>query len=72
MEDKVDRLEDIIHVLRNHAVGGTNTDLTNELQSLIRNTHNGPIKIRTNSPAFGLVTNGIPTDVSSLDHACDN
>ncbi|XP_051546122.1 transcription factor 12-like [Myxocyprinus asiaticus] len=53
IEDRLDRLEDAIHVLRNHAVGVTNADLTNDLCSLF-----GPItSMRPNLPTSGLMTN---------------
>ncbi|KAK9951803.1 hypothetical protein ABG768_017678 [Culter alburnus] len=38
-----DRLDEAIHVLRNHAVGVTNADLTNDLRSLFGQTPHGPI-----------------------------
>ncbi|XP_066557423.1 transcription factor 12 isoform X3 [Amia ocellicauda] len=58
MEDRLDRLDDAIHVLRNHAVGpnpslpGGHTDI----HSLLGPAHNGPIGgIGSNYPASGLV-----------------
>ncbi|KAG5264156.1 hypothetical protein AALO_G00272760, partial [Alosa alosa] len=57
MEDRLDRLDDAIHVLRNHAVGSTTT-LPSDLHSLLGQTHNGPIAaIGANFPASGLVSN---------------
>uniref|UniRef100_A0A671M986 Transcription factor 12-like n=1 Tax=Sinocyclocheilus anshuiensis TaxID=1608454 RepID=A0A671M986_9TELE len=57
MEDRLDRLDDAIHVLRNHAVGSTAT-LSSDIHSLLGQAHNGPISaIGTNFPASGLVTN---------------
>uniref|UniRef100_A0AAY4B591 BHLH domain-containing protein n=1 Tax=Denticeps clupeoides TaxID=299321 RepID=A0AAY4B591_9TELE len=55
MEDRLDRLDDAIHVLRNHAVGST-TSLPSDIHSLLGQTHNGPItSIGTNFPTSGLV-----------------
>uniref|UniRef100_A0A673ID68 Transcription factor 12-like n=1 Tax=Sinocyclocheilus rhinocerous TaxID=307959 RepID=A0A673ID68_9TELE len=57
MEDRLDRLDDAIHVLRNHAVGST-AALSSDIHSLLGQAHNGPISaIGTNFPASGLVTN---------------
>ncbi|XP_017340171.1 transcription factor 12 isoform X2 [Ictalurus punctatus] len=67
VEDRLDRLEDVIHVLRNHAVGGTNINLTNDMRSLIGLTQQGAITMRSNCPVTGLMTNGLPTDVSAAD-----
>ncbi|KAI5100344.1 transcription factor 12 isoform X7 [Silurus meridionalis] len=69
VEDKLDRLEDVIHVLRNHAVGGTNFNLLNDMRNLIGLTQQGQITMRSNCPITGLVTNGLPTDVSAADPA---
>nr|XP_055066399.1 transcription factor 12 isoform X5 [Misgurnus anguillicaudatus] len=56
MEDRLDRLDDAIHVLRNHAVGST-TNLSSDLHSLLGQAHNGPVPaIGNNFPASGLVT----------------
>ncbi|TSK13415.1 Cingulin-like protein 1 [Bagarius yarrelli] len=65
--DRMDRLEDVIHVLRNHAVGRTNINLTNNMRSLIRLTQQVPVPMRSNCPVNGLMTNGLPTDVSVAD-----
>ncbi|XP_050971149.1 transcription factor 12 isoform X8 [Labeo rohita] len=52
MEDRLDRLDDAIHVLRNHAVGSS------DIHSLLGQAHNGPISaIGSSFPASGLVTN---------------
>ncbi|XP_067293506.1 transcription factor 12 isoform X3 [Pseudorasbora parva] len=57
MEDRLDRLDDAIHVLRNHAVGST-AALSSDLHSLLGQAHNGPISaIGSSFPASGLVTN---------------
>uniref|UniRef100_A0A8C2ARU4 Transcription factor 12 n=1 Tax=Cyprinus carpio TaxID=7962 RepID=A0A8C2ARU4_CYPCA len=57
MEDRLDRLDDAIRVLRNHAVGST-AALSSDIHSLLGQAHNGPISaIGTNFPASGLVTN---------------
>uniref|UniRef100_W5L5X1 Transcription factor 12-like n=1 Tax=Astyanax mexicanus TaxID=7994 RepID=W5L5X1_ASTMX len=65
IEDRLDRLDDAIHVLRNHAVGGTNISLSNDLQCLIEQTQHGSVTMRSNYPISGLVTNGLPTDMSA-------
>ncbi|XP_076874140.1 transcription factor 12 [Brachyhypopomus gauderio] len=55
MEDRLDRLDDAIHVLRNHAVGST-TNLPSDIHSLLGQAHNGPIAaLGTNFSASGLV-----------------
>ncbi|XP_030044842.1 transcription factor 12 isoform X3 [Microcaecilia unicolor] len=66
MEDRLDRLDDAIHVLRNHAVGpstsmsGTHTDL----HSLLGPSHNGPIaSITSNYGSSSLVTTGRSTSM---------
>ncbi len=57
MEDRLDRLDDAIHVLRNHAVGST-AALSSDIHSLLGQVHNGPVSaIGTNFSASGLVTN---------------
>ncbi|XP_038606581.1 transcription factor 12 isoform X3 [Tachyglossus aculeatus] len=59
MEDRLDRLDDAIHVLRNHAVGPS-TSLAaahGDIQSLLGPSHNGPIgSLNSNYGASGLVT----------------
>ncbi|XP_076863352.1 transcription factor 12-like isoform X3 [Brachyhypopomus gauderio] len=62
IEDKLDRLDDAIHVLRNHAVGGTNITLTNDMHNLIGLSQHGPITMRPNYPTSGQVTSGLPAD----------
>uniref|UniRef100_A0A4W4H0S5 BHLH domain-containing protein n=1 Tax=Electrophorus electricus TaxID=8005 RepID=A0A4W4H0S5_ELEEL len=62
IEDKLDRLDDAIHILRNHAVGGTNITLTNDMHNLLGQSQNGPITMRPNYPISGLVISGLPTD----------
>ncbi|KAM3828383.1 transcription factor 12 isoform 2-T4 [Vipera latastei] len=42
MEDRLDRLDDAIHVLRNHAVGPS-TSPHGEMEGLLRLSHNGPV-----------------------------
>ncbi|XP_041074342.1 transcription factor 12-like isoform X3 [Polyodon spathula] len=59
MEDRLDRLDDAIHVLRNHAVGPS-TSMSGghgNLHSLLGPSHNGPIGgIDSNYAASALVT----------------
>ncbi|XP_048828728.1 transcription factor 12-like isoform X4 [Brienomyrus brachyistius] len=56
MEDRLDRLDDAIHVLRNHAVGST-TSLPSDLHSLLGQVHSGPIgSMGASFPASGLPT----------------
>ncbi|XP_026996734.2 transcription factor 12-like isoform X4 [Tachysurus fulvidraco] len=69
VEDRLDRLEDVIHVLRNHAVDETNINLTNDMRTLIGFAQQGPITVRSHCPVTGLVTNGLPADVSAADPA---
>ncbi|XP_028298991.1 transcription factor 12 isoform X1 [Gouania willdenowi] len=55
MEDRLDRLDDAILVLRNHAVGST-TSLPSDIHSLLGQAQNGPItSIGPNFPAAALV-----------------
>ncbi|XP_036440269.1 transcription factor 12 isoform X4 [Colossoma macropomum] len=55
MEDRLDRLDDAIHVLRNHAVGST-ASLPSDIHSLLGQAHNGPIAaIGSSFPTSGLV-----------------
>lgn len=55
MEDRLDRLDDAILVLRNHAVGST-TSLPSDIHSLLGQAQNGPIAaIGANFPASALV-----------------
>ncbi|XP_050823901.1 transcription factor 12 isoform X5 [Gopherus flavomarginatus] len=59
MEDRLDRLDDAIHVLRNHAVGPS-TSLSGghgDIHSLLGPSHNGPIgSLNSNYGAPSLVT----------------
>ncbi|XP_074862351.1 transcription factor 12 isoform X9 [Carettochelys insculpta] len=59
MEDRLDRLDDAIHVLRNHAVGPS-TSLSSghgDIHSLLGPSHNGPIgSLNSNYGASSLVT----------------
>ncbi|NWV48747.1 HTF4 factor, partial [Daphoenositta chrysoptera] len=59
MEDRLDRLDDAIHVLRNHAVGPS-TSLSAghaDIHSLLGPSHNGPIgSLNSNYGASSLVT----------------
>ncbi|XP_063268972.1 transcription factor 12 isoform X6 [Prinia subflava] len=59
MEDRLDRLDDAIHVLRNHAVGPS-TSLSAghaDIHSLLGPSHNGPIgSLGSSYGASGLVT----------------
>lgn len=58
MEDRLDRLDDAIHVLRNHAVGPS-TSLSaahGDIHSLLGPSHNGPIgSLNSNYGASSLV-----------------
>uniref|UniRef100_A0A8C6UIY2 Transcription factor 12 n=1 Tax=Neogobius melanostomus TaxID=47308 RepID=A0A8C6UIY2_9GOBI len=55
MEDRLDRLDDAILVLRNHAVGST-ANLPSDIHSLLGQAQNGPIAaIGANFPASALV-----------------
>ncbi|CAL9701852.1 unnamed protein product [Knipowitschia caucasica] len=57
MEDRLDRLDDAILVLRNHAVGST-ASLPSDIHSLLGQAQNGPIaSIGANFPASALVPN---------------
>lgn len=40
MEDRLDRLDDVIHVLRNHAVGPT-AGLPGDIHGLVNQSHHG-------------------------------
>nr|XP_057944808.1 transcription factor 12 isoform X2 [Doryrhamphus excisus] len=54
MEDRLDRLDDAILVLRNHAVGST-TSLASDIHSLLGQAQNGPISaIGASFPASAL------------------
>ncbi|XP_031701881.1 transcription factor 12 isoform X1 [Anarrhichthys ocellatus] len=56
MEDRLDRLDDAILVLRNHAVGST-ASLPSDIHSLLGQPQNGPIAaLGANFPASALVS----------------
>ncbi|KAM6949919.1 transcription factor 12 [Lycodopsis pacificus] len=56
MEDRLDRLDDAILVLRNHAVGST-ASLPSDIHSLLGQAQNGPIAaLGANFPASALVS----------------
>uniref|UniRef100_A0A8C9S721 Transcription factor 12 n=1 Tax=Scleropages formosus TaxID=113540 RepID=A0A8C9S721_SCLFO len=56
MEDRLDRLDDAIHVLRNHAVGSA-PNLPTDLHSILGQAHSAPVgTIGTNFPASGLLS----------------
>lgn len=59
MEDRLDRLDDAIHVLRNHAVGPS-TNLPaghSDIHSLLGPSHNAPIgSLNSNYGGSSLVT----------------
>ncbi|XP_064169218.1 transcription factor 12-like isoform X2 [Anguilla rostrata] len=73
MEDRLDRLDDAINVLRNHAVGST-TSLPSDIHSLLGQAHNGPIAaIGANFPASGLVASRTASMVgANRDEATSN
>ncbi|OCT86979.1 transcription factor 12 isoform X3 [Xenopus laevis] len=63
MEDRLDRLDDAIHVLRNHAVGPS-TSMSADIHSLLAATHNGPIaSLTSNYGTPGLVANSRQTSM---------
>lgn len=60
MEDRLDRLDDAIHVLRNHAVGSFTSLPTShsDIHSLLGPSHNAPIgNLNSNYGGSSLVTN---------------
>lgn len=60
MEDRLDRLDDAIHVLRNHAVGPSTSLPTShsDIHSLLGPAHNAPIgNLNSNYGGSSLVTN---------------
>ncbi|XP_041535803.1 transcription factor 12 isoform X7 [Microtus oregoni] len=60
MEDRLDRLDDAIHVLRNHAVGPSTSLPTShsDIHSLLGPSHNAPIgNLNSNYGGSSLVTN---------------
>uniref|UniRef100_A0A3Q2TKV4 Transcription factor 12 n=1 Tax=Fundulus heteroclitus TaxID=8078 RepID=A0A3Q2TKV4_FUNHE len=74
MEDRLDRLDDAILVLRNHAVGST-ASLPSDIHSLLGQAQNGPITtIGPNFPASALVPSRTATmqggdDAASLSNS---
>ncbi|XP_075714073.1 transcription factor 12 isoform X3 [Rhinoderma darwinii] len=63
MEDRLDRLDDAIHVLRNHAVGPS-TSMPADIHTLLGATHNGPIvSLTSNYGTAGLVPNSRQTSM---------
>ncbi|XP_064421944.1 transcription factor 12 isoform X3 [Latimeria chalumnae] len=66
MEDRLDRLDDAIHVLRNHAVGPS-TSMSGghgDMHSLLGPSHNGPIGgLSSNYGASNLVTSNRPASM---------
>uniref|UniRef100_H3CVB0 Transcription factor 12 n=1 Tax=Tetraodon nigroviridis TaxID=99883 RepID=H3CVB0_TETNG len=72
MEDRLDRLDDAILVLRNHAVGST-TSLPSDIHSLLGQAQNGPIAaIGASFPTSALVPNRTAAMVpQSNSHADD-
>ncbi|MEQ2305687.1 Transcription factor 12 [Ameca splendens] len=73
MEDRLDRLDDAILVLRNHAVGST-ASLPSDIHSLLGQAQNGPITaIGPNFPTSALVPSRTATmggdDAASLSNS---
>ncbi|XP_047436222.1 transcription factor 12 isoform X3 [Mugil cephalus] len=73
MEDRLDRLDDAILVLRNHAVGST-ASLPSDIHSLLGQAQNGPITaVGPNFPASALVPSRTATmsgdDAASLNNS---
>ncbi|XP_069838488.1 transcription factor 12 isoform X4 [Dendropsophus ebraccatus] len=63
MEDRLDRLDDAIHVLRNHAVGPS-TSMPADIHSILGPAHNGPIvSLTSNYGTAGLVPNSRQTSM---------
>ncbi|XP_039195905.1 transcription factor 12 isoform X2 [Crotalus tigris] len=67
MEDRLDRLDDAIHVLRNHAVGPSMslTGAHGEMEGLLRLSHNGPIS--TLSATYGTSSLVIASRQASME-----
>ncbi|XP_052043810.1 transcription factor 12 isoform X3 [Apodemus sylvaticus] len=66
MEDRLDRLDDAIHVLRNHAVGPSTSLPTthSDIHSLLGPSHNTPIgNLNSNYGGSSLVTNSRSTSM---------
>ncbi|XP_042543370.1 transcription factor 12 isoform X1 [Dipodomys spectabilis] len=58
MEDRLDRLDDAIHVLRNHAVGPSTSLPAGDIHGLLGPSHNAPIgSLNSNYGGSSLVTN---------------
>ncbi|TNM91133.1 hypothetical protein fugu_003422 [Takifugu bimaculatus] len=71
MEDRLDRLDDAILVLRNHAVGST-TSLPSDMHSLLGQAQNGPIAaIGASFAASALVPNRTAAMQQSNTHTDD-
>lgn len=70
MEDRLDRLDDAILVLRNHAVGST-AGLPSDMHSLLGQAQNGPIAagVGANFPPSSLVPGRTAALVGTL-HRC--
>ncbi|KAL2093406.1 hypothetical protein ACEWY4_010718 [Coilia grayii] len=72
MEERLDRLDDAIHILRNHAVGGTSSILTNDMHRSLPLPSHGPITAirptfptHQSSPVIG-AESGEPANQSPL------
>ncbi|KAL7980296.1 hypothetical protein Chor_014625 [Crotalus horridus] len=67
MEDRLDRLDDAIHVLRNHAVGPSMslTGAHGEMEGLLRLSHNGPVS--TLSATYGTSSLVIASRQASME-----
>ena len=75
MEDRLDRLDDAIHVLRNHAVGPSTSLPTthSDIHSLLGPSHNAPIgNLSSNYGGSSLVTNSRSTSMVNLGHLIYN
>ncbi|XP_048188155.1 transcription factor 12 isoform X3 [Perognathus longimembris pacificus] len=64
MEDRLDRLDDAIHVLRNHAVGPSTSLPAGDIHGLLGPSHNAPIgSLNSNYGGSSLVTNSRSTSM---------
>lgn len=76
MEDRLDRLDDAIHVLRNHAVGPSTSLPTShsDIHSLLGPSHNAPIgNLNSNYGGSSLVTNSRSASMVNHGHLiCNN
>lgn len=73
MEDRLDRLDDAIHVLRNHAVGPSTSLPTShsDIHSLLGPSHNAPIgNLSSNYGGSSLVTNSRSASMVNHAHLC--